>query len=187
VQNAVVKRYRGHQNISKNFIRAMFGPSPLIVTGGSEVRRSAHVLRAWGVAANVAKGAMTLSVTTTANVATILVSVAVTGTLTVTESRVQNGLVYTWDRATGEATQTLGGHSGAVFQTAWNSNRDLLARYLTPGRVIKAEAENSGGGLSLTLPAHTAVAPTTKRSGCGAIPCRTSRKRARRERVGGGA
>lgn len=37
-----LRRYKGHQNTSKNFIRGGFGPQKAVVIGGSEVHSSAQ-------------------------------------------------------------------------------------------------------------------------------------------------
>jgi len=38
--NRQVKRFRGHQNTSRNFVRAAFGAQEALVIGGSEVRHN---------------------------------------------------------------------------------------------------------------------------------------------------
>ena len=86
----------------------MFGPTPLTITGGSEVKKK------WGERVFFRCPASRLRAS----------------------SLPQNGLIYTWDRLTGEATQTLSGHTGAVFQTAWNSARGLLARWAGPSPAL---------------------------------------------------
>jgi hypothetical protein len=37
MQARPIRRFKGHQNTSKNFVRASFGPDDSLVVGGSEV------------------------------------------------------------------------------------------------------------------------------------------------------
>ncbi|ORE10923.1 WD40 repeat-like protein [Rhizopus microsporus var. microsporus] len=67
-----IRKLKGHQNTSKNFIRAGFADHHLIV-GGSE-----------------------------------------------------DGVVYIWDQETGEVLQRLRGHSGVVYEAAWNPKQGML-------------------------------------------------------------
>ncbi|KAI9246205.1 WD40-repeat-containing domain protein [Sporodiniella umbellata] len=68
-----LRKLKGHQNTSKNFIRANFANHHLIM-GGSE-----------------------------------------------------DGIVSIWDQETGEVLQKLRGHTGVVYEAAWNPKQGLLA------------------------------------------------------------
>lgn len=68
-----IRKLKGHQNTSKNFVRANFADNNLI-SGGSE-----------------------------------------------------DGVVYIWDQATGEVLQKLRGHTGVVYDAAWNARQGMFA------------------------------------------------------------
>lgn len=45
----------------------------------------------------------------------------------VTDLIIQDGVVYIWDQDTGEVLQKLRGHSGVVYEAAWNAKQGMLA------------------------------------------------------------
>ena len=41
-------------------------------------------------------------------------------------NNIQDGIVYIWDQDTGEVLQKLKGHSGMVYNAAWNNKQSLF-------------------------------------------------------------
>eukprot|EP00041_Stephanoeca_diplocostata_P010856 m.174012 g.174012 ORF g.174012 m.174012 type:complete len:548 (-) comp18315_c0_seq1:170-1813(-) len=80
--NRTLKRFRGHQNSTRHFVRAAFGPIEGCIVGGSE-----------------------------------------------------DGKVYIWDMTTGDIVQTLEGHYGSVYSTAWSEAQARLASCSDDGTV----------------------------------------------------
>jgi COMPASS component SWD3 len=101
-----VQRYKGHQNTSKNFIRATFGPSQALVLSGAED----GCVYIWCVekAREGVCGRLSLSLLTSRDIR---------------------------DRESGCFLQRLHGHRGVVYHVAWSESQSLLASSSHDGTV----------------------------------------------------
>ncbi|KAL8281312.1 hypothetical protein RQP46_006346 [Phenoliferia psychrophenolica] len=57
-----------------------------------------------------------------------------------------DGILYMWDRESGEVVQTLEGHEGVVYGAAWNGQQSLLASYGSDGKVFTWEFDEFSNG-----------------------------------------